>query len=68
MQSFKKEIAGAVAGERAAGAVAAVNGGSEANNKKLRLRIAESWDWFAPVIAILKCAALRAGHGFAKLH
>ena len=60
-----EKIAGAIASEDAAGAIAAVSGGGEPQNKELRVRIAESGDGFAPVGPIAKGAALFLGNFFA---
>lgn len=68
MERLKEEIAGAVAGESSASAVATVRGWGKSNNQKLRIRIAESGNWLAPVLPILKGAALGMRHGFAKTY
>jgi len=57
VESGIEKIAGAVAGEDAAGAIAAVGGGGEAENQELRVGIAEAGDGFAPVGPIAKGAA-----------
>src|SRR5690348_4583494 len=68
MERFEKEVAGAVAGESSASAVATVRSWSKSNNQKLRIRIAESGNWSTPVFPILKRAALGMRHGFAKTY
>ena len=57
VEGVEKKIAGAVAGEDAAGAIAAVGSGGEPENEELRKRIAETGDGFAPVGPIAKGAA-----------
>src|SRR5262249_40941449 len=53
-----EEVAGAVAGEDAAGAVAAVRRGGQADDDHARPRIAEACDRLAPVIVMAEGAAL----------
>ncbi len=68
MESVVEKIAGAVAGEHAPGAIGAVRGGSEAEDQKLRARVAETGNGFAPVFAIAEGTALFASDGFAVAH
>ena len=57
----KQEVAGAVSGEDAAGAIASVSGGREAQDEKLGAWIAEAGDRLAPVLGGGEGAALFAG-------
>ena len=61
----EEKIAGAVSSENAAGAVAAVGGGSEAENEELGMRVAETGDGLAPVGPIAKGSAFFLGDFFA---
>ena len=60
-----KPVAGAVAGEDTAGAVAAVSGRSEADDQDAGGGVAEAWDWAAPVVPLAIRGALLAADGLA---
>lgn len=68
MKGVEKEIAGAVPGERASRAIAAVGRGSEADDKDLRMWIAEAWNRLTPIVAVQESTALSAGNGLAIAH
>ena len=59
MQRGKEKIPAAIAGEDPAGAIAAVRGGSEADDPKPCIRIAEARHRLAPVIPVGEGASLR---------
>jgi len=65
VEGCEEKIAGTVAGEDAAGAVAAVSGGGEPENEELRVRIAETGDGSAPISPIAEGAAFFLGDFFA---
>jgi hypothetical protein len=60
-----QEIAGAVAGEHAAGTIGAVSGGRQTEDEHTRARIAKSWNGFAPVRVETMSSLLIAGDAFA---
>ena len=64
----EQPVARAVAGEHAAGAVAAVCGGREAEHVDARGRVAEARHRPAPVVLVAKGGALLARHPLAPLH
>lgn len=68
MERVKEEVTGPVAGEGAPGAIASMSRRSQADNKKLRLRIAKSGNRLAPIVVAEKSATLRASDRFAIAH
>src|SRR5207237_811665 len=63
-----EEVAAAVAGEHAAGAVGAVRGGGQSDDQQARTRIAEARHGTAPIRPIAKAAHLDARHFLAPRH
>ena len=68
MKRLVEKIAGAVAGEHAAGAIGAVRGGSEAENQEPGARIAKAGNGLAPVFPVAKRETLFARDFFAVAH
>jgi len=62
VEDGKQEVAGAVAGEGAAGAVGAVRAGGEAECEYAGMRIAEGGNGFAPIVPIGISAAANTGN------
>jgi hypothetical protein len=62
MENGIEKVAGAVAGERAAGTVRSVGAGREAQNQHARMGIAERRNRPAPVLPISVGAATDAGY------
>ena len=62
VEAGEQEVAGAVAGEDAAGAVAAVRGGGEAHDQEPRPRVAEAGHGPAPVLLVPEALHLRPRH------
>jgi hypothetical protein len=67
MERGEEEVAGAVAGEVAAGAVGAVGRRGEPEDKDLGLRVAEAGDGAAPVLLFAVGRLLLAGYPLAPL-
>lgn len=65
VERVKQEIPGTVARESPACAIAAVRGGSKANDEKLGFCIAETREGLAPVVAVQKGTAFGTSDGFA---
>jgi hypothetical protein len=61
MELFVQEVAAAISGEHAPGAIRAVGCGGQADDQELSLRIAEAGDGAAPVRFVAVGAALGAG-------
>jgi hypothetical protein len=57
VQDGVHEVARAVTGERAAGAIGSVSAGGEAEDEDSGARVAEAWDWAGPVGLVLIGAA-----------
>lgn len=68
IQRAIEKIARTIAGEHASGAIRAVRGGREAEDKKLGARIPETGNRLAPVIPVEEGAALGASDAFAIAH
>ena len=62
MKDWEEEVAGAVAGEGAAGAIGAMSAGGEAEDEDLGVGIAKGRDGLAPVFPIGIGAAAEAGY------
>src|SRR5690606_24065163 len=58
----KQEVAALIAGEHAAGAVAAVRRGGEADDQQPRVGRTDPRHGASPVLLVLECAALLARH------
>ena len=65
VQGSVKEIAGAITGEHAAGAIRAVCGGRESQNQQLRLGINKTGNGFAPILPFAIGTALFTRNFFA---
>lgn len=68
IECVKEKIPGAIAGEGASGAIAAMSRRSEANDKELRVHVAKSRNGPSPVVPIEKGPAPGASDGFAIPH
>ena len=67
VQGFVEEISRAIASEHPSSAIGAVRGGSESQDQKGSMRVAESRDRVAPVGPLEKRGTLQASNGFPVL-
>ena len=68
VQRCVEKISAAISCEDSSRAIRSMRRGSQAQNKKLRLRIAESRHGLAPIVPVAKRASLHARDFFAILH